>query len=382
MEELPLLLLIFDMRYGRNDEDKKDGKSCAMHWIELQIIIFILKIVSMIGGLSRALRFKNVNGSCLIDCILNSILNSHEMVVKLYELTSASKSLNNDFIELLNINESFDKAADIYKLLLSAFVHDYIHEIHHIDKDKILFAMLNDSELGECDKIREAGEMLQEEYRRFNHNTPRRINSFILSGTRLAQLQEVMFGDCNKLYRSLPKDLHHYKDIYIKLSTAPDEFKTVLDLNKREIKVINGLFKAAITSTSEYLCTDMILYKGDNVDYLEYSHVVYYNVLDETLVDNNVKEKIPLKSLVVPSACTDYVSYIEATNSHTVYVPCILHYQKIQNSPQALGLTGKIDDYSLKHNARIEFIKNEIAKYTEKWYENKVKSYTEELESS
>ena len=123
----------------------------------------------------------------------------------------------------------------------------------------------------------------------------------------------------------------------------------------------------------------MILYKGDDVNYLEYSHVVYYNVLDETLVDNNIKEKIPLKSLVVPSECNDYVSYIEATHSHTVYVPCILHYQKIQNSPQVLGLTGKIDDYISKHNARIEFIKNEIAKYTEKWYENKVLAYKNEL---
>ena len=313
---------------------------------------------------------------------LNSILNSHEMVVKLYELTPASKSLNDDFIELLSSSDKFDKASDIYKLLLSAFVHDYIHGIHHVDKDKILFAILNTSELGEYNKIREAGEMLQEEYQRFNHNIPRRIDTFILSGTYLAQSQYVVFGDCTKLYRSLSEDLRRYKDIYIKLSTAQNEFKTVLDLNKKEIKVINGLFKAAITSTSEYLCTDMILYKGDDVNYLEYSHVVYYNVLDETLVDNNVKAKIPLKSLTIPSTCTNYVSYIETTHSHTVYVPCILHYQKIQNNPKELGLTGKIDDYSLKHNARIEFIKHEISTYTEKWYENKVKSYIEELNSS
>ena len=109
----------------------------------------------------------------------------------------------------------------------------------------------------------------------------------------------------------------------------------------------------------------MILYKGNDTEYLEYSHVVYYNVLDGTLVDNNVKAKIPLKSLVVPSTCTDYVSYIEATRSHTVYVPYILHYQKIQNSHRELGLTGKIDDHNLKHDARIEFIKNEISTYTE-----------------
>ena len=336
----------------------------------------------MIEGLSRALSFKNVNGSCLIDCTLNSILNSHEMVVKLYTLTEESTSLNNDFIKIFDSNEKFNRLAHIYRILLSAFVHDYIHETQHVDKDKLLFTILNTRGLGDCNDIREVGVILQEKYQRFNHSLVRRIDTFMLAGTHLAQIQQVEFEDCIKLYKSLSTELHHYKDIYIAMVNTPDEFRTVLDLNKSEIKVINGLFKAAITSTGEYLCTDIILYKGDDVNHVTYSHVVYYNVLDETLVDNNVKQKVPLRSLIVPSSCTDYVSYIEITDSHAVYVPCILHYQKIQNSPQVLGLTGKIDDYSLKHNARIEFIKNEISTYTEEWYENKVKSYIEELDSS
>lgn len=112
----------------------------------------------------RVFTFKKVDVSCL-DCALNSILNSHEMIVKLYELTSESKSLNNDFIELLSSSDKFDEVSDIYKLLLSAFIHDYMHGIHHADKDKLLFAILNTRELEECDTIKEAGEMLQENIR-------------------------------------------------------------------------------------------------------------------------------------------------------------------------------------------------------------------------
>lgn len=335
----------------------------------------------MIGGLSGALSFKNVNGSCLIDCTLNSILNSHEIIVKLYTLTEESTSLNNDFIKIFDSNEKFTRLAHIYKILLSAFVHDYIHETRHVDKDKLLFTILNTRGLGDCNDIREVGVILQEKYQRFNHSLTRRIDTFMLAGTHLAQMQQVEFEDCIKLYKSLSTELRHYKDIYIAMVNAPDEFRTVLDLSKSEIKVINGLFKAAITSTGEYLCTDIILYKGDDVNHVAYSHVVYYNVLDETLVDNNVKQKVPLRSLIAPSSCIDYVSYIEATDSHYVYVPCILHYQKITNDPKTLGLTGKLDDYESAYASRVKFVLDEISSYTEEWYQNKVNAYKIELTS-
>lgn len=78
-----------------------------MHWIELnlsknKVLAYIADNYFYIKNRSmfRVFTFKKVDGSCLIDCALNSILNSHEIIVKLYELTSESKSLNNDFIEL------------------------------------------------------------------------------------------------------------------------------------------------------------------------------------------------------------------------------------------------------------------------------------------
>lgn len=230
-----------------------------------KIIIFRLK---MIGGLSKALTFKNVNGSCLIDCTLNSILNSHSMLVKLYSLTPESTSLNDDFITLLNSDKNFDGVSSIYKILLSAFVHDYIHNIKNTDKNKLLFSILNSREIMECNKIKDVGNILQERYQRFHNAIQTRIDTFILAGTYLAQMQYIMFDNCIKLYRTLSSALRHFNDIYIILFTKVDEFNTVLDLNKSEIKVINGLFKAAITSTNEYLCTDMILYKGDDVNYM------------------------------------------------------------------------------------------------------------------
>ena len=292
------------------------------------------------------------------------------MMVKLYTLTEESTSLNNDYAVLLSSDGKFKGMPSIYKILLSAFVHDYIHEIRHTDKDKLLFAALNDN-LGleeYYDKIQDVGEILQSKYKQFKHTIRRRMDVFMVSGTFLAQMYQIKFNDCVKLYRTLQDILHHYKDFYITMVNTQDEFRTVLDLSKSEIKVINGLFKAAITSTGEYLCTDIILYKGDDVNHIAYSHVVYYNVLDETLVDNSVKQKVPIRSLIAPSSCVDYVSYIDATDSHSVYVPCILHYQKITNDPKTLGLTGKIDDYESAYASRVKFILDEISSYTEEWY--------------
>ena len=82
-------------------------------------------------------RFKNVNGSCLIDCTLNSILNSHEITVKLYELTSSDTSLNDDFIELLNINKSSIKHQIFinYYFLLSFMTHLLTKNNHLISSD-------------------------------------------------------------------------------------------------------------------------------------------------------------------------------------------------------------------------------------------------------
>ena len=140
------------------------------------------------------------------------------------------------------------------------------------------------------------------------------------------------------------------------------------------------MFKAALTGTGEYLCTDIIMYKGNDEDLIDYSHAVYYNVLEGTLIDNKEKSKIDIEKYIPSKDCNNFVDYIEANNTHTVYVPCILHYQKIMHNTRELGLIGTIDAYKTKSKQRINFIKNEVLRYNEKWYYNKCIKYIHELE--
>lgn len=324
----------------------------------------------MIGGLSKALTFKNVNGSCLIDCTLNSILNSHTMLVKLYSLTSSNISLSDSFELILSGIHSATHEV-IYKYLLSAFVHDYINNNkNNVDKNKLLFISKIDEEYINVDE-------LDDKYKAFVAENMR-MDIFIGHSGNIASRHIItMYDDLN-----LKDILVHFKDIYILLFTKESEYKTVLDLNRKEIQFSRKMIKRSITSTGDYICTDMILYKGNDTSLLEYSHVVYYNLLDNTLIDNNERRKVPLTNLIIPSNVHNYVSYIELTNSHTVYVPCILHYQKIHNNSKALGLTGKLSDYEnpQAHTSRIKFIIDEVSSYTEDWYREKSLNYLRELE--
>ena len=158
------------------------------------------------------------------------------------------------------------------------------------------------------------------------------------------------------LFQNLDNTLMHFKDIYIVLMFQHNEFENVLNLNKDEINVAKKLIKSAIQA---------ILYKGNDEEYIEYSHVVYYNLLDNTLINNHERSITPLRDIVMPKEAHDYVSYIESKGSHVVYVPCILHYQKINNDPKTLGLVGKLDKYESHRKERIDFIKEQLATYTE-----------------
>lgn len=335
----------------------------------------------MIGGLFRGISFKNVNGSCLINCTLNSVLNSYEIVKKLYELLPHNISLNMPFNKILNIDTKYKNISTVYKYLLAAFLQDYLHNIKPMDRDKILFAALNDDniKINRCNTLQEAASILQKLYKDFNHNLEAQTRTFLLLETNLAYILHIQFSRVLTFHKYLNEVLKHYKDIYIILNTTEEQFKMTVSLNTEECDVIRGMLKAALTSTNEYLCTDMILYKGNDTNLIKYSHVVYYNVLDNTLIDNDSVNITDISSFLPPKKCKDFVEYVKKKQTHTIYVPCILHYQKIQNDAQKIGFIGTIKDYNLKRNDRIQFIKDVINEYSEPWYIEKRDKYLDYL---
>lgn len=325
----------------------------------------------MLGATTRALTFKNVDGSCLLDCTINSLLNSYVIVKKLYELTPTTTSLSHSFSSILSEISSASSNI-VYKYLLSAFVHDYINNIRKVDKRKILFIMTKHHDEESIDIS-----ALDEEYEHAQIND--RFDEFIGNCGNISSRKLITTSEACSLSQNLNNTLMYFKDIYIVLTFRRNEFENVLNLNKDEINVAKKLIKSAITSTGDYICTDMILYKGNDEEYIEYSHVVYYNLLDNTLIDNHERRAVPLSDIVMPKEAHDYVSYIESKGSHVVYVPCVLHYQKINNDPKALGLVGKLDKYESHRNERIDFIKEQLATYTEEWYVEKKNYYLQHL---
>ena len=288
-----------------------------------------------------------------------------------------------NFTEILNINTNYNTLYTVYKYLLAAFLNDYLHNTKHTDKDKILFAAINDDnyDINNCETLQEAASILQKLYISFNHNIEVQTKTFILTGTNLAQVMRIPCSRALVLHKHLKDELKYYKDIYIILDTSNDEFDMTVMLNDRECKIIKSMLKAALTSTDEYLCTDIILYKGNDTDMIKYSHVVYYNILDNTLIEDNERDIVSITKLLPPDNCQDFADYVEKSNSHIIYVPCILHYQKIQNNALSLGLTGNMKDYISKRSNRIQFVKNIINTYSEKWYLEKRNQYLKYLDN-
>ena len=201
----------------------------------------------MKGGLGKALSFKNINGSCFLDCTLNSILNSYTMIKKLYKFAPSNTSLNWSYNKIIK-SDNYNGISTMYLCLLSAYIHDYINNEKYIDKDKILnlISCNENDEIDDESSLKEVILILQTKYK--NMDTVR-ISSFILNDINIAVVKNIRFFNCNGLYRTLRDRLSHYKDIYIVLLTASNEFQKTIDLNKKECKVIRSLFKAALTGT-------------------------------------------------------------------------------------------------------------------------------------
>ena len=168
----------------------------------------------MRGGLGRGLSFKNVNGSCLIDCTLNSILNSHEIIKKLYEFAPSNTSLNWTYNKILK-SDDYNGIATIYECLLSAYVHDYINNTNNIDKDKILFTSIREKDITKLSSLNDVAKFLQKEYVKYDFSKTVRLNSFMISSTGLANFKVIRTINTRGFYRTLKDTLLHFKDIYI-----------------------------------------------------------------------------------------------------------------------------------------------------------------------
>lgn len=334
----------------------------------------------MLCGLHIPELFKNVNGSCLLNSSLNSILNSHALVKELYEFTPRTTTLNGNFSDALKYNKKSEiTELIIYRCLFSAYIHDTMKG-KTSDKDMILYALLHDDiYMNEKAKsLEEYKNVLQEGYNKFDKQLPVRINTLPMAGLtqfiyRLDILDIGYISSIISLAKNAPTDS------YVMLDDRRNIFENIQSINLTKFKFINTLFNIILTGDGEYICTDVIMYEV-SPENPNFTHVVYYNVLDETLVNDDKEDPLfNILKYIPPKTCANYTEYKNITKEKTVYIPCVLHFQKIRHNPKTLGLVGISDEYVKKQKNRLQFIRRQINKYEERWYQQKIKEYSHRL---
>ena len=311
----------------------------------------------MHGGLGASTRLINTNGKCLINASINSIMNSHEIMKHLYYLTDPSISINQPFSEII-----LDDEKDVLIQLLSAYTHDFVNNVSNPDLDKILFVVKNLATIESITDIQKLRKYLDNNYKTFSHSKLIKTDLFLgLCLYEYVTIDSIGLRSVKRLQKDLERRLRNNADVYF-LITIPDDIDTISDLTDDDLKCIKLLYKIVMTSTDRYICTDIICYEGDEDGF---DHVIYYNMLDSTFTDDDMKEKRQLRSL--------------HNDSSYIYIPCLLHFQKLHS--EDLKLDGTFKRYEELYENRIQFIREQISGYTEPWIKAHVEKYLKELAS-
>ena len=315
----------------------------------------------MRGGLHKTVGIKNVSGSCLIGGTINSAFNSHPLLTKFYNFAKYDISLSMTFIELINACSSYEGVDSIFKILTSAAAHDYVKGIP-IDIRKFIFfvSKLNDRTLHRRIGKKRIAEILQEGFEEFGETEMIGFDKFILDTMTFTRRLDITTNIAASLHTRLKSTLNYYVDYYVVLETEEYEFQNIYNLETDEFAVIQDMTRAALTSTGEYLCTDMLLYTGEN-----FTHVVYYNLLDGRLMDNDYVAVTKLSSLIPSKIHNSLSEFVADMGTDDVYVPFILHYQKIDNEPRKLGMCGNMKEYESHVKERKAFIIQQLLTYHE-----------------
>ena len=309
---------------------------------------------------------KCVKDYSLIDCTLNSILNSPYMVQKIYDLSPSNISLSNSFSKITN-GIYYAYSGFIYKYLLSAFMHDYVNMKNRgFDVRKFLFMnLLHDKETSiEMRK-------LDNEFSKFIVPNHFRSNAFIPYIDNLAEFHYLNMTDVILLHKTLQWYLSSNDAYFIYDFNCKD----VSSIDESYLNASRRMLMAALTSTSRYVCTDITFYKYNDTDLGYGEHAVTYNVLEQTMIDDHVKVACDINYLTIPPKCNSYAQYVEMTGKRNLYLPFALHYIKIDNNARTLGLVGNSLEYTLRHNERLRFIERNINVMYEDWFKGRVEEH-------
>ena len=329
------------------------------------------------GGVMETLRMKNTAGTCMIDAVLNMVMNSNsslKSLLRAYNFSQENESVKDFydrldkksrnsanfgiFYELAKNNENkFEDLKIYYSYLVMAYaaIFTYINQ-HKAPTDEIL-------------NILKYHILYLENFKKFNAEDGRayevkltKADSIANNAIRLdigflmyfkwiyAQEKRQQTLLIDKYIGATDKLLHHVYDvkhisgIYISYDYKlyKPAIQSVLKNAKRnkfnELYVIvsdniivdgklideidmdrfNHLYKAILEdySSTGFICTDLTLFQY-NVGFKCSTHAAYYNLLDESIQNGMRISYLPLSKLVFPRSCKDtkeYVRFISRNN--------------------------------------------------------------------
>ena len=172
---------------------------------------------------------------------------------------------------------------------------------------------------------------------------------------------ESVFNDINKICQNKIRD----QDFYFIIETPKD-------IDADTIPIFNGLYlMTKYIYANNYVCTDMLL-KAKHANDKSFSHISYYNIMEEKLQSDDVIFNVPITRLLFLKSYTEQSfiikqksvnmafvskgyhkdSIISAMNknfTHIVYVPICFHLQLINADLTKYGYSNKLGNIKIKN---------------------------------
>lgn len=300
----------------------------------------------MKGGLAQEEGLPNLIGTCVIDAVCNSIMNSKSIC----ELLSKDISYTPDkMTKILHDNQNYFKLLSNSKNIKKHFFYlmqEYVcvSKSHVPERNKVLseirnrllylYNYSNDNII-----ITDIAQQLDDDYKECYEGANNSIIEQILGGAYYRRI-----GIDENIDDSL-----HGTDMYISFRTS-DILERALTIDNDEAENITSLLNSILDIHGEYICTDAIITQWAISD-SKPKHVVYYNVLTETMQNDDAVYHIPINELkyenvsnikeIITSKLNNNeinVLHFDTENIFSIFIVECAHFQKLIHTKEDIAV--------------------------------------------
>ena len=327
------------------------------------------------GGLFATKQVPNYMNTCVIDATILSIVNSDALCNQIIDMVKDEINVNsNQLMKQLLKEQSKYGFFDILKTiqhLIGAYIILYYgkNEIQNISKWKNVLDWIRSHILFLMNRhkfTRIKAKDIDKDYNKHSLNEQYVIYTTTMIDTcakgDLTEFNKYAYTDIELIKHIFDSVFEDYEDYvswkrvrsYIKLYPTdvylrfPTYEVNHMESSRYDIERFNKIYKYANTYHNDrYLCTDMILRQV--IDGKPYgTHLVYYNLLECHLENNDVVYYVPPHRLIIGNREEDgkVNEAFVANDNHmpSVFIPEVLHFQKVPMIKTKALSCGYIDE--------------------------------------